>query len=158
MALRARDVMQPHVLAVSPDMTLAALEDFLLSNRISGAPVIEDGELVGIVSRSDVVRSLSLERSLSGVIADGLASPEEGEAPVPLPASLREQLAAHTVRDAMVADPVTIAVETPVAEVARLLTARHIHRVLVVDGKAVRGVISTLDLVRLIAERALAER
>src|SRR5437016_2735994 len=46
MTLRARDVMQPDVLSVSPDMTLAALEDFLLSNRISGAPVVEDGALI----------------------------------------------------------------------------------------------------------------
>ena len=158
MPLRARDVMQANVIAVPPELTLAALEDFLISNRISGAPVTYDGELVGIVSRSDVVRSLSLERSLSGVIADGLASPEEGEGPVSLPAYLRAQLGARTVRDVMVADPVTVAAEMPVAEVARLLTVRHIHRVLVVDGKAVRGVISTLDLVRLIAERALAER
>jgi CBS domain-containing protein len=47
---------------------------------------------------------------------------------------------------------VTVAPDTPIAEVARVLHARHIHRLLVVDGKSVRGVISTLDLVRLIAE------
>jgi CBS domain-containing protein len=155
--LSAGDIMERDVLAVSPEMTLAALEDFLISNRISGAPVIEDGALVGIVSRSDVVRSLSLERSLSGLIADGLASPEEGEPPVRLPEYLRAQLAARTVRDAMVADPVTVSAGTPIAEVARLLGTRHIHRLLVVEGKAVRGVISTLDLVRLIAEGRLGQ-
>lgn len=155
--LRARDVMEPHVLAVSRDMTLAALEDFLISHRISGVPVIDDGALVGIISRSDVVRVLSLERALSGVIADGLASPEEGEAQVRLPASLHAELAARTVGDAMVADPVSVSPDAPVAEVARLLHTRHIHRVLVVDGNAVRGVISTLDLVRAIAERRLRE-
>jgi len=155
--LSAGDVMERNVLAVSPEMTLAALEDFLISNRISGAPVIEDGALVGIVSRSDLVRSLSLERSLSGLIADGLASPEEGEAPVRLPAYTRAQLAARTVRDVMVGDPVTVSAGTPIAEVARLLDGRHIHRVLVVEGKTVRGVISTLDLVRLIAEGTLRE-
>jgi len=155
--LSAGDVMERNVLAVSPDMTLAALEDFLISNRISGAPVIEDGVLVGIVSRSDIVRSLSLERALSGLIAAGLASPEEGEAPVHLPANLRAPLAARTVRDAMVTDPVTVSAGTPIAEVARLLDRRHIHRLLVVEGKVVRGMISTLDLVRLIAEGRLRQ-
>jgi CBS domain-containing protein len=157
MAIRARDVMQSNVLTASPDMTLAALEDFLISRRISGVPVIERGALVGIISRSDIVRSLSLERSLAGLIAAGLASPEGTAAPMPLPAHLQAELAARTVRDAMVADPVTVLPDTPIAEVARLLHMRHIHRVLVVEGPVIRGVISTLDLVLLIAEGALRE-
>jgi CBS domain-containing protein len=158
MTIRARDVMQTQVLAVSPEMSLAALEDFLVTKRISGAPVVDDGALVGIVSRSDVVRVLSLERSLSGLIADGLASPEEPAAPVRLPADVEDRLAAHTVRDAMVVDPVVVAPDTPLADVARLLCERHIHRVLVTEGGTVRGVISTLDLVRLVADGRLRER
>jgi predicted transcriptional regulator len=45
MPLRARDVMQANVISVPPELTLAALEDFLLSKRISGAPVVEDGKV-----------------------------------------------------------------------------------------------------------------
>src|SRR5437899_11725517 len=117
MTLRARDVMQPHVLAASPEMTLAALEDFLISKRISGVPVIERGALVGIISRSDVVRSLSLERSLSGLIVAAFESPEEGtSAPVELPAQLQPALAARAVREARGADPVTVSPGTAVAE------------------------------------------
>src|SRR5262249_19908934 len=157
MPLRARDVMQANVLSVPPELTLAALEDFLLSKRISGAPVVEDGNVIGIVSRSDVVRCLSLERSLSGLIADGLASPEETTPPVRLPDDLEERLSAHTVRDAMVVDPVAVRPDAPIAEVARLLHERHIHRVLVIEGTTLRGVISTLDLVRLIAAGRLRE-
>src|SRR5437667_8823289 len=102
MTIRARDVMQSNVLSASPDMTLAALEDFLISKRISGVPVLEHGALVGIISRSDVVRALSLERSLAGLIAAGLSSPEGTGEPMSLPASLQAELAARTVRDAMV--------------------------------------------------------
>jgi CBS domain-containing protein len=157
MPLRARDVMQANVLAVPPELTLAALEDFLLSKRISGAPVVEDGKVIGIVSRSDVVRCLSLERSLSGLIADGLASPEEPASSARLPTDVEERLTAHTVRDAMVVDPVVVPPDAPIADVARLLHERHIHRVLVTEGATLRGVISTLDLVRLIAAGRLHE-
>ena len=157
MPLRARDVMQANVLSVPPELTLAALEDFLLEKRISGAPVVDDGKLIGIVSRSDVVRCLSLERSLSGVIADGLASPEEGTTSVRLPAHVEEALTAHTVRDAMVVDPVVVGPDAPIADVARRLHERHIHRVLVTEGAKLRGVITTLDLVRLIAAGRLHE-
>ena len=157
MPLRARDVMQANVLSVPPELTLAALEDFLLAKRISGAPVVEEDRVIGIVSRSDVVRCLSLERSLSGVIADGLASPEEPASSVRLPTDLEEQLSAHTVRDAMVVDPVVVPPDAPIADVARLMHERHIHRVLVTEGATLRGVISTLDLVRLIAAGRLHE-
>jgi CBS domain-containing protein len=152
MTLRARDVMRSTVLAVSPDTTLSELEDFLISKRVGGVPVVEDGALVGVVTRSDVVRSLSLERSLAGLIASGLASPEEGVPAPPLPPDFASELAARTVRDAMVTDAVAVTPDTPIEDVARLLHERHIHRVLVVEGKNVRGIISTLDLVRLIAE------
>jgi CBS domain-containing protein len=50
---------------------------------------------------------------------------------------------------------VTVSPDTALAEIARLLHARHIHRLIVVEGKTVRGIISTLDLVRLIAEGVL---
>ena len=56
--IRARDVMQASVLTVSPGMSLTELEDFLVSKRITGAPVVERGVLIGIVSRSDIVRLL----------------------------------------------------------------------------------------------------
>jgi len=57
----------------------------------------------------------------------------------------------------MVVDLVTVSPDTPVTEVARLLVTRHIHRVLVTEGEKVHGVISTLDLVRLVAEDRLRE-
>lgn len=158
MTIRARDVMQGSVLTVKPGMSLAELEDFLVSKRITGAPVVERGVLVGIVSRSDIVRLLSLERSLSGLIAEGLENPETAATtPVRLPEPLARALEGKTVRDAMVVDPVTVSPDTPVTEVARLLVSRHIHRVLVTEGDKVRGVISTLDLVRLVAEGRLQE-
>jgi CBS domain-containing protein len=156
--IRARDVMQASVLTVSPGMSLTELEDFLVSKRITGAPVVERGVLIGIVSRSDIVRLLSLERSLSGLIAEGLENPETaGTDSVRLPEPLTRALTGRTVRDAMVVDLVTVSPDTPVTEVARLLVARHIHRVLVTEGEKVRGVISTLDLVRLVAEDRLRE-
>jgi CBS domain-containing protein len=159
MPLRARDVMQSAVVSVSPRTTLAALEDFLLAKRVGGVPVIDGGELVGIVSRSDVVRALGLERSLAGIAAEGVEHDEfapAGEPPPPI-VSARPDPASRTVRDIMVPDVVTVAPETPIAEVARLLAARHLHRVLVTEGRRVCGVISTTDLARLIADGRLRE-
>jgi CBS domain-containing protein len=158
--LRARDVMEPDVLTVAPSTSLAELSDFLISQRISGVPVVEDGVLVGIVSRSDVVRSLSLERSLVGMMAEGAShtdfAPGEAPAPAGLPDSLSPELRRRTVRDIMVVDIVTVEPDAPIGEVARVLVERHLHRVLVTEGRKVRGVISALDLVGLIADGRVA--
>ena len=70
MTLLARDLMQTSVHVVSPRMTLPELERELIARGVSGFPVVEGGKLVGIVSRSDIVRQLCAERSLAEIIAD----------------------------------------------------------------------------------------
>jgi predicted transcriptional regulator len=159
MAICARDIMEPHVVAVAPDMPLAELGDLLISKRISGVPVVEAGKLVGIVSRSDFVRCLSLGRALAELVAEGIESEEfaPGQAAA-LPAlsqQLTKQFEGRSVRDIMVRDPVTVSPEAPITEVARVLVSRHLHRVLVVAGTTVHGIISALDVVRLVAEGQL---
>jgi len=157
--LRARDVMQADVISVAPTLSLVDLGDLLIRKRISGAPVIENGALVGHVSRSDLVRAGSLERALAGAVAEVADPPEFAPAEEPTLvaplASLAPALQAKTVRDIMVTDVATVAPDAPLTEVARTLLTRHLHRVVVAEGPAVRGVISTLDLVRLIADERL---
>jgi predicted transcriptional regulator len=156
MSLRARDIMQTHVLGVSPDMPIPELVDFLISHRVSGVPVMEKGNLVGIVSRSDLVRAVSLERSLAGIVAQAFEhedfAPGDPAAIVGLRSSAVQALQDRTVRAIMVTDPISVGPDTPVIEVARLLVAKHMHRVLVTDGTRLLGLISSLDVVRLVAE------
>ena len=156
MPLLARDIMQKQVLDVSPDLPIPELVDFLISHRVSGVPVIEKGKVIGIVSRSDLVRAVSLERSLAGIVAEGVEQEEFAPGEVPPVPGLRssavQALQNRSVRTIMVTDPVSVAPETPVAEVARVMVARHMHRVLVTDGAQLLGLISSLDVVRLVAE------
>ena len=58
--LTAKDVMNPEILKVRDDMTVAELAEFLVENEISGVPVGDaEGRLVGVVSLSDAARSLT---------------------------------------------------------------------------------------------------
>ncbi len=162
MAIVARDIMQREVRTVDADMSLADLEETLLRNRISGVPVVEQGTLVGIVSRSDIVRTLSLDRSLAGVVSDfyrqiadvsgGPAADEWKRAQ-----GVEQHLAQQRVRDAMTHELIAVAPGASIQDVARLMVERHIHRLLVTEGKRLLGLISSSDLMQLIAQGRLRE-
>lgn len=57
--LTADDVMTRFVVSVSQQATLAEVAEILDTHRIRQVPVIDDGRLVGMISRSDLVRKLA---------------------------------------------------------------------------------------------------
>jgi CBS-domain-containing membrane protein len=57
--LAARDVMSRYVTSVRDDAELRDVADILDKQRIKRVPVLNDGRLVGIISRGDIVRALS---------------------------------------------------------------------------------------------------
>jgi CBS domain-containing protein len=166
--LCAQDVMNAKVITISPDETLADLERVLLAERVGGVPVVEGGRLVGVVSRSDVVRMLGAEQSVAGTRLDfyreyyedpdpsdeGAASQDRREREEAA-ALLAERLAQVRVRDAMNREVIRVEGDAPLREVADRLVEHHIHRIVVTRGGRLAGIVSTLDLVRLVAEGRL---
>lgn len=54
-----RDIMTKTVHAISPDDSLEKASGIMVKHKINRLPVIENGRLVGIVARSDIIRGLS---------------------------------------------------------------------------------------------------
>ena len=50
--------MQTEVLSVSPETSIVEIAQTIMSNRPKNYPVIKEGKLVGLISRSDVLRAL----------------------------------------------------------------------------------------------------
>jgi CBS domain-containing protein len=59
----AWDVMTRPVISVTPDTPLPEIARLLEAHRIKRVPVLRDGELVGIVSRADLLRGFALQPS-----------------------------------------------------------------------------------------------
>lgn len=57
--LKVRQAMTEEVITVAPDHTMADLRNVLRVNRISGTPVMEDGQVVGIISVEDLIKALA---------------------------------------------------------------------------------------------------
>jgi CBS domain-containing protein/anti-sigma regulatory factor (Ser/Thr protein kinase) len=56
--LKIADVMTRNVHTVTPDMQIVEVLDLFRRTRISGAPVIVDGKMVGIISLEDLIRAM----------------------------------------------------------------------------------------------------
>jgi len=56
---KVRDVMSENVITIDESTTLRDIADTLERHRIKRVPVLQDGRLVGIVSRSNLIRALA---------------------------------------------------------------------------------------------------
>jgi CBS domain-containing protein len=157
MSATVRDWMQSEVRTVPPDLSLAELEERFLQHRVTGFPVAVGGRLLGIVSRSDVVRQLSVEQAWAETLSDyyhdwtGMAP--EGPSLAEIGAEMGRRIEGMHVEDVMVKAPITVGPDEGIAAAARLLVERRIHRVPVVEGGRLVGILTSLDLARLVAER-----
>jgi CBS domain-containing protein len=142
---RVDDVMTHLVATLRPEDTIEDAGKLLASNRISGAPVVQDGKLVGLVSEADLVRAF--------------APPHGGfpfEAIDPLTFELRGDrsrvVLGACVRDVMSREVVSISQDASVWEAASLLDRHGFRRLPVVDGDGhVIGILARSDLVRAMA-------
>ncbi len=165
--LTAADVMQQEVRSVPSKLSIVELEKLLIEERIGGVPVVDDERLVGIVSRSDIVRHNTQDRAAESIdteywwdMGGSTAATRATGSGASAGARLIEQaLADLTVKDLMVTDVLSVPPSATIPDVASLMDSRHVHRVLVVEGETLRGVITTMDLSRLFADgRAVARR
>ncbi|HNE03646.1 MAG TPA: CBS domain-containing protein, partial [Anaerolineales bacterium] len=56
--LKVREVMIKNVITTTSDVPLSSALELLRVNRISGLPVVSDGNLIGVISLEDIVRAL----------------------------------------------------------------------------------------------------
>lgn len=157
MTLTARDIMQSHVITVSPESPLLDVQRLFIDEEITGAPVVDDaGRLVGVVTIRDLLRAA--EESHDSVVSETryfrddleFSGPDWGNALE----DFQDRLGGRSVGEVMTAGGITVAPDAPVAEVARTLRHHRIHRVLVAEADLLRGIISSFDLVALVEKES----
>jgi CBS domain-containing protein len=161
--LSVEKIMQSDPTTVSPDMTLVNLERLFLSTGFTGFPVVKEDRLIGVISRSDIIRSLATERSRAEQLSDFycgaqvLCTENACQSLEATAAQVGVRLAEQCVEDAMVGNVVSIDSSESLQHLAQIMFDGHLHRLPVVNGEKLVGLITTMDLVRAISEGHLTE-
>jgi CBS domain-containing protein len=149
--MQAQDVMTSKVVTVAPDTRVIEIAQLLLERHISAVPVVsDDGQLLGIVSEGDLIHELGQEGAKRSWWLDLLASPQTRAQ-----AYLKDH--GRLAADVMTRDIISVAPDTPLPEIARLLEQRRIKRVPVLRDGALVGIVSRADLLRGLAVHPSAD-
>lgn len=128
------------------DSTLENAAKELTGRGITGAPVLQDGKLVGVISQKDLLARAAGTRKVPlrtrGPQSERYASNTE---------AIGKALAG-TVAEVMTRSPTTIAPDAKMSDAAALLLRKGINRLLVVDGDSLVGIITTTDVLRLVLD------
>jgi CBS domain-containing protein len=112
------DIYRPGAIIAAADDSLEQIAARLQDKGISALVVLDGYRLVGIISERDIVHA----------VAD------------------RRDLAEGTAGEYMTVEPATVALETPLAEIARRMLAYGVRHLPVVVSGEVLGMVSARDL------------
>jgi CBS domain-containing protein len=137
--MKVSDVMTTEVVMVTSDTPLKKAATLMLERGISGLPVVEEDEVVGVLSETDVLYKEHTRPDRQGLV-DWVM--HYGEDP---PAA---KLDARLVGDAMTSPAVTVPSGRSVADAATMMLDLGLNRLPVVDGHRLVGIVTRSDLVR----------
>jgi len=144
--MRAREIMTHDPITTLPQTTIEDLCEILRRENINGTPVVdESGRLVGIVSQDDVIfrkggrnDPAPPPQDMKDLYQRGVASIAERETPL--------RVGDIMTREVISADEVTL-----VEQLCRIMWERRIHRVPITREGKLCGIVSALDLCKIIA-------
>ena len=150
--LTAKDIMTKNVTTVGAATTIEELARILMEHKISGAPVVDDNEnLIGIVTENDLIsRDKRLHIPTVMRLFDAfivLESQSKVEKEI-------KRMTAITVNDIYTKEVITVAEDTPVQDIATIMSKKRVHLIPVVEGKKILGIIGKIDLIKGITGRA----
>jgi CBS domain-containing protein len=142
--MQARDVMTADVVTLAPDTPIPDIVRLFRTCSISGAPVVEKGEVIGIVTAIDLIARHA--RPHSPVYLPLL------DARIPLTGQREyNEIVRHilgmTARDIMTAPVITVDADLDVEEIATLMVERPASSIPVLDGGKLVGIITHNDLI-----------
>lgn len=151
----ARDIMSSPVITTRSHVTVSDFIAVLIEHGITGLPVVDDdNRLAGIVTRTDLLvfelkRELSslYEKSIEGIFTEY----RKNDSWTSFSDMIDTFNRTITVNDLMTVNVITASEDTPVNEICRTMKDRKINHVIITDGKEIRGIVTSRDIISLVA-------
>src|ERR687885_2012230 len=144
--MKVGDIMETDWPTLGPESTVEDAIKLFAEAQISGAPVVEDGRLVGIITEGDLIfQDAELK-------APGFLDILGGIVPLGNTEEYRKEVlksAGVTVDEVMTEDPVTVDPEASLAEAATVMAEERKKILPVVEGERLVGVITRMDILPL---------
>lgn len=136
--LTVRDVMAHRTESVPPDTPVRRVLELMLGRRLNAVPVVgEKGEVLGLVTESDVMRAL-----LPKIPRAGTEGAETDEEPADRP-----------VREVMARSVLCVSDDLGVSEVASMMINKDVEQIPVVNDGSITGMVSRSDIIRKLFSR-----
>lgn len=148
--MRVRDVMTRQVITVRSRASVRYAASLLARYGFTALPVVDDGELVGVISEGDIIggrfprdpRDRPIDgRHQDGRDQDGRQPPGDGPRPAP----------ARTVAEVMCRSVLTVPAGADVVDLVRTMVDGHVRSIPVLEGPRVVGIVTRRDLLRVLA-------
>lgn len=141
------ELMVRDVVCVRPETSIEELRSILLGRGISGVPVVDrDGRLVGVVSKTDLVREAQDTGEESGK-AERLHTKSEDGYDVDLgPGFHAEDIPEGTVAEIMTPYALALPARATVLQAAAIMAYEGVHRLVVVEDQDVVGILTATDV------------
>jgi acetoin utilization protein AcuB len=128
--MQVKDIMSTVVEVVGRNDDLSQVEELMVAKKLRHVPVMENGELVAVVSQRDLFKAM-----MSSTMGYG----EKAQ---------KAYLHNVRVKEIMTYPVITVAPETSVGEAAELMLQKGIGCLPVVNGATLVGMVTKTDLLR----------
>jgi CBS domain-containing protein len=182
--LTIREIMTTKVVTFDPETPIREAMETLSTNHFSGAPVLSGNRVVGLLSMSDILSFIvsapepetadeaetvsdaweepvpddedadDVQSSLSEEMLDEWVQNTDGMVDDARP-SEKSLLDQHTVEEAMTRDIFSVEPSASIRKAANLMNEHGIHRLLVMHGRKLEGILSALDIARAVSQKGM---
>lgn len=149
--MKARDIMRTEVFALSPDTPIQEIARAFRTRNISGAPVLEKGHLIGIVTEVDLIARHARPHVPRYLPLLDAQIPIGGQREY---RELVRRILASTARDIMTVPVITVAADDELEDVATVMVEQRANPLPVMEGENLVGILSHTDLVRTLEDVA----
>ena len=141
-------IMSYHIQTVSPQNSLWEVHESMEKHHIRHIPVIEEDEVVGIISRTDLMRVNYGNLNRTEIMGKSLGLTQE---------QVKENikcLQTLQVKAVMSPKPYTISPSTSIHDAAEILVEHEFSALPVVENGKIVGMLTSTDLIRFLLSKA----